>query len=63
MRNLWSDRPSADLIDFMYGYNNVFWHTDQDTPDKLSAKSLTIVGSVMLETIRILGKMEPLPPK
>jgi glutaminyl-peptide cyclotransferase len=55
--------PSADLIDFMYGYNNVFWHTEQDTADKLSPKSLTIVGSVMLETIRILGKMEPLPPK
>jgi glutaminyl-peptide cyclotransferase len=55
--------PSADMIDFMYGYNNVFWHSAQDTPDKLSPKSLTIVGSVMLETIRILDKMEPLPPK
>jgi glutaminyl-peptide cyclotransferase len=55
--------PCADLIDFMYGYNNVFWHTSQDTIDKLSPKSLEIVGSVMLETIRILDKMEPLPPK
>jgi glutaminyl-peptide cyclotransferase len=55
--------PSADLIDFDYGYNNVFWHTTQDTVDKLSPKSLEIVGSVMLETIRILDKMEPLPPK
>jgi len=53
----------ADLIDFMYGYNNVFWHTPQDTVDKLSPKSLTIVGSVMLETVRILDKMDPLPPK
>jgi Zn-dependent M28 family amino/carboxypeptidase len=55
--------PSADLIDFDYGYNNVFWHTPQDTVDKLSPKSLDIVGSVVLETIRILDKMETLPPK
>jgi glutaminyl-peptide cyclotransferase len=55
--------PCADLIDFTYGYNNVFWHTPQDTVDKLSPKSLEIVGSVVLETIRLLDKMEPLPPK
>jgi Zn-dependent M28 family amino/carboxypeptidase len=48
--------PSADLIDFDYGYNNVFWHTPQDTVDKLSPKSLEIVGSVVLETIRLLDK-------
>ena len=34
----------------LYGYNNVFWHTPQDTVDKLSPKSLEIVGRVMLET-------------
>jgi Zn-dependent M28 family amino/carboxypeptidase len=55
--------PCVDLIDFSYGYNNVFWHTPQDTVDKLSPKSLHIVGSVILETIRILDKMEPLPAK
>ena len=55
--------PSADLIDFTYGYNNVFWHTPQDTVDKLSPQSLQIVGSVMLESMRILDKMDPLPPK
>jgi len=55
--------PSADLIDFDYGYNNVFWHTPQDTVDKLSPKSLEISGTVVLETIRILDKMDPLPPK
>jgi glutaminyl-peptide cyclotransferase len=55
--------PSADLIDFSYGYNNVFWHTSQDTVDKLSPKSLQIVGSVILETVSILDKMDPLPPK
>jgi glutaminyl-peptide cyclotransferase len=55
--------PCADLIDFSYGYNNVFWHTAQDTADKLSNKSLEIVGAVILETIRILDKMDSLPPK
>jgi len=55
--------PSADFIDFNYGYHDVFWHTTQDTIDKLSPKSLEIVGNTMLETIRILDKMEPLPPK
>jgi glutaminyl-peptide cyclotransferase len=55
--------PCADLIDFDYGYNNVFWHTPQDTVDKLSPKSLEIVGGTVLETIRILDKMDPLPPK
>lgn len=55
--------PSADLIDFNYGYNDVFWHTTQDTIDKLSPKSLEIVGATMLEAIRILDKMDPPPPK
>jgi glutaminyl-peptide cyclotransferase len=55
--------PCADLIDFDYGYNNVFWHTPQDTVDKLSPDSLKIVGSVILETIHIVDQMEPLPPK
>lgn len=53
----------ADFIDFNYGYNDVFWHTTQDTVDKLSPKSLEIVGATMLETVGILDKMDPLPPK
>ena len=48
--------PSADLIDLEYGYNNVFWHTTQDTVDKLSPKSLEIVGMVTLETVQMLNK-------
>jgi Zn-dependent M28 family amino/carboxypeptidase len=55
--------PSADLIDFNYGYNDVFWHTTQDTVDKLSPKSLEIVGATILETAAILNQMDPLPPK
>ncbi len=46
----------ADLIDLDYGYNNVFHHTTQDTVDKLSSNSLEIVGSVILETIRMLDQ-------
>jgi len=48
--------PAVDLIDFNYGYNNVFWHTPQDTIDKLSPKSLAIVGTVTLETIHLLDQ-------
>jgi len=48
--------PSADLIDLDYGYNNVFHHTTQDTVDKLSPKSLEIVGMVTLQAVRMLDK-------
>ena len=48
--------PAADLIDFNYGYNDVFWHTTQDTIDKLSPKSLAIVGTVTLETVRLVDQ-------
>lgn len=46
--------PCSDLIDFDYGYNNVLWHTPQDTIDKLSPNSLEITGTVVLETVRLL---------
>jgi Zn-dependent M28 family amino/carboxypeptidase len=48
--------PSADVIDLDYGYNNVYWHTSQDTIDKLSPKSLEIVGDTTLEVIRMLDR-------
>lgn len=48
--------PVADLIDFDYGYNNVFWHSPQDTIDKLSPKSLEITGDVLLQTVRLLDQ-------
>jgi len=48
--------PCADVIDLDYGYNNVFHHTPQDTMDKLSPKSLEIVGNTTLETIRLLDR-------
>lgn len=48
--------PAADIIDLNYGYNNVFHHTTQDTIDKLSPKSLAIVGTVTLQTVRLLDQ-------
>ncbi len=44
--------PALDLIDFDYEP----WHTDQDTMDKLSAQSLEIVGSVVLDAIQKLER-------
>ena len=48
--------PCADVIDLDYGYNNVFWHSPQDTIDKLSPKSFEIVGNTILETIHMLDQ-------
>ena len=48
--------PCADIIDFNYGYQNSFWHTPQDTMDKLSANSLTVIGDTLLETIQLLNQ-------
>src|SRR5580658_3909836 len=48
--------PSADVIDLDYGYNNVFHHTAQDTMDKLSPKSLEIVGDTIMETVHMLDQ-------
>jgi Zn-dependent M28 family amino/carboxypeptidase len=48
--------PSLDVIDLDYGYNNVFHHTPQDTLDKLSPRSLEIVGNSTLELVRMLDQ-------
>jgi Zn-dependent M28 family amino/carboxypeptidase len=55
--------PSMDFIDLDYGYTNSFHHTPLDTMDKLSPKSMEIVGNVMLETVRLLDAQQGLPPK
>ncbi len=39
--------PAVDIIDLDYAY----WHTPQDTLDKISPRSLAIVGHVILETL------------
>ena len=48
--------PSLDVIDLDYGYGNVFHHTAQDTLDKLSPRSLEIVGNTTLEALQMLDR-------
>ena len=50
--------PAADIIDFDYGPFNGYWHTPQDTLDKLSSRSFRIVGSVTLATIHAIGEQD-----
>ena len=43
--------PAVDVIDFEYGHGNgdhSYWHTAEDTLDKVSARSLKIVGDVII---------------
>jgi len=44
--------PALNLIDWNYGPDHSWWHTEKDTMDKLSAQSFQIVGDVLLETLR-----------
>jgi glutaminyl-peptide cyclotransferase len=46
--------PAADVIDFN-GFGE-YWHTAQDTLDKISPRSLAIVGHVILESVNELQK-------
>jgi hypothetical protein len=48
--------PSVDIIDLDNGPNGdvYYWHTPQDTLDKISAKSLAITGHVFLESVKQL---------
>jgi hypothetical protein len=39
---------SIDLIDFDYGPDNSWWHSAEDTLDKCSQESLSIVGRIVL---------------
>ncbi len=47
---------AMDLIDFDYGPDNRYWHTEQDTIDKLGAGSLEAVGRVVAEAVRRLER-------
>ena len=53
--------PAVDLIDFEYGSApglNDYWHTEKDTLDKLSPRSLEIVGQT---TLRLLVSLRASP--
>lgn len=46
--------PSLDIIDFSYGPDNSYWHTEKDTADKVSVDSIfKVIQAVlcMLETL------------
>jgi glutaminyl-peptide cyclotransferase len=45
---------AIDLIDFDYGPSHSWWHTPQDTMDKLSPKSFQAVGDVLIEAFKRL---------
>ncbi|HWP44382.1 MAG TPA: M28 family peptidase, partial [Blastocatellia bacterium] len=43
--------PVIDIIDFNYGPNNSYWHTNQDTLDKVSGESMKVVGDVVIRAL------------
>lgn len=43
--------PAVDIIDFEYGNYNEFWHTEEDTLDKINPESLKIVGETVLRSL------------
>ncbi|MEK7380372.1 MAG: M28 family peptidase, partial [Gemmatimonadota bacterium] len=43
--------PAIVVIDFDYGPDNSYWHTPSDTEDKVSPRSLEVVGRVALAVI------------
>jgi Zn-dependent M28 family amino/carboxypeptidase len=45
---------AIDLIDFDYGPGNAYWHESTDTTDKLSAESLKITASLVIEMLHVL---------
>ena len=50
--------PAIDLIDFQYGSRpglNDYWHTPQDTLDKLSTDSLLVTGRIVTEMLNRLA--------
>lgn len=48
--------PVIDLIDFNYGPQHSYWHTNLDTLDKISGESIKVVGDVVIRTLPELFK-------
>lgn len=46
--------PSVDIMDLDIVHDVPYWHTEQDTMDKISAKTLAVVGHVVLESVKQL---------
>ena len=45
---------ACDIIDF--SVQDTYWHTPQDTLDKVDPRSLAIVGHVLLQTVQALER-------
>jgi glutaminyl-peptide cyclotransferase len=43
--------PAINIIDFRFGPENRYWHTSEDTMDKISEESLRIVGDLTLNLL------------
>jgi Zn-dependent M28 family amino/carboxypeptidase len=48
--------PSADIMDLDVQHDVPYWHTTEDTIDKISPKTLAIVGHTILESVNELQK-------
>ena len=48
--------PSVDIMDLDAANDVPYWHTPEDTMDKIDAKTLAIVGHTILESVRELQK-------
>jgi Zn-dependent M28 family amino/carboxypeptidase len=55
--------PAVDLIDFDYGPQHAYWHTNQDTLDKISGESMKAVGDALILALpEIFKRLSELPP-
>jgi Zn-dependent M28 family amino/carboxypeptidase len=48
--------PSVDIITILDSQTTPYWHTPQDTMDKISPKVLAVVGHTILESVKELQK-------
>ena len=48
--------PSVDIMDLDTQNDVPYWHTPQDTIDKISPKTLAIVGHTILESVQQLQR-------
>ena len=43
--------PAIDLIDFNYGPGNAYWHSTQDSLDKISGESIKVICDVVISSL------------
>ncbi len=55
---LYEGWQAVDVIDFAYGEENAWWHSPEDTAEKLSAESLSKAAGLVRETVLHLMKEE-----